>query len=361
MIRQKNDTSEDILYNFINGLGRFLLIAGVLATLVSAGFLAFYFQKFMSMDSTLDTKQALNLVELFGKGALIGGMAAAIGASMMFWGEEVLGVLVLGAGAAFYFAPAYLPSMLGGEGGTTNPIPGLALQRLQTAGLGIGLVGLVVLGFDVTNRIQNRIKYGAKSDTLKYGKGVKEEDDMQLVFLGKCWQMSYCRKFVREKCPIYHAKRTCWRERVGCMCEEKVIANAMSGTISKDAIAATKYIPYNNQIPMAAKVERCRHCVIYNERQRQKYKIALPMTVLAIAGLYVVLREPLKAATAGVAMRADKFLGTASMAGGKTGALERVNNSGFIMMQEVLAAAVMIMALAYALKMTEFLIFKLKI
>ena len=25
----------------------------------------------------------------------------------------------------------------------------------------------------------------------------------------KCWQLPYCRKFVRERCPIFHAGRTC--------------------------------------------------------------------------------------------------------------------------------------------------------
>src|SRR5205823_3893098 len=123
-----------------------------------------------------------------------------------------------------------------------------------------------------------------KKDTLKYGKGIKEEQNIRNTFMGKCWQLPYCRKFVRERCLIYHSRRTCWKERVGCMCEEEVIRNAMENrTIPKDAVAAAKYIPVNNRITMAQKRERCRQCVIFNEHLKHQYRLFLPVTVAAFA------------------------------------------------------------------------------
>ncbi len=361
-VRKRNEAQDDLINNLLNGLGRLLSVLGGLAFLVGLGFLVFYFQRFgQPVDAAVQVKDIERLVGVFGDALLYGGIVLCIGLFIQWWGEEILGPLMLILGGGLFFAPMYLPSLFSGSAPNTD-IPGMVLQRLQTGGTGIGLLALIAIGADVVTRVHNRVKYGSKADALKYGKGIKEEDDVAKVFLGKCWQLPYCRKFVRERCPIYHARRTCWKERVGCMCEESVIANAMSGTaIPRDVVAAAKFIPYNTRLTPANKAERCRNCVIYNERQRQKYKVVLPGVLLAMLAFYVLFREPMKGMVAGVARQADRFLGSAALSGGKTGALDRVNDSGFIMLQEVLVVGFVLMGLAYLLKFAEFLVFKLKI
>lgn len=360
----RRETEEDIANALLTGVGKFLFTLGSLAVLFAAGFLVFYFSRFSSGQETVEAaKQAKSMLGTFGQVMLIGSIASAAGACMLYWSEEVLAPLLLGIGASLYFSPMFLPQIFSANAVMDIDIPGLALQRLQSGGLVFGLIGLGALAFDIQDRIRNRIKYGSKADTIKFGKGMKEEDDVQLQFLGKCWQMAYCRKFVRERCPIYHAKRTCWKERVGCMCEEKVIANALTGgAIPKDMVAAAKYIPYNTTLPPEAKAERCRQCVIYNERQRQKYKVAMPVTAITVLASYALLREPIKEAVSGLARTTDRFLGNATVAReGAEGVLIRANDSGFLVMQEVLAAGIMVMILAYCFKVVEFAIFKLKI
>lgn len=361
-VRKRNVDQEDLVHNLLNGVGKFLSVAGGLAVLIGIGFLLFYFQRFTQpADATVKIADIQNLVKLFGDCLLYGGIVMAIGLFMQWWEEEVLGPLILIFGAALFFTPTYFPMMFPGAAPNTT-IPTDILARLQQGGAAIGLLGLVAIAGDVVSRVNNRIRYGSKADALKYGKGIKEEDDVAKVFLGKCWQMPYCRKFVREKCPIFHARRTCWKERVGCMCEETVIANAMMGTaIPRDVVAAAKFIPYNTRLAPAAKAERCRNCIIYNERQRQKYKVVLPMVLITVVGVYVLFRDPLKGFVLNVAEGADRFLGTAAMAGGKTGALDRMSDGGFVILQEVLVAGFMLMALAYLLKLAEYVVFKLKL
>jgi len=146
------------------------------------------------------------------------------------------------------------------------------------------------------------------------------------------------------------------------MCEEKVIQNAMSGgTIPKDMIAAAKYIPYNLKLPLEIKKERCRQCVIYNERQKHKYKIAMPATFLSVAGIYILFRDPIKSGLSAITSGADKFLGTATLKEGSAGIVAQAGRSEFGMFQEILAIALMLVLLAYLLKLVEYLIFKLKI
>ena len=57
----------------------------------------------------------------------------------------------------------------------------------------------------------------------------------QNLFLGRCWQLPYCREQVREKCPIFKRRQgPCWWYKEGCMCEERIVLQAMIDTDWKD-------------------------------------------------------------------------------------------------------------------------------
>lgn len=355
----KNRDVSDTLYEFLGSVGRLLFYAGALACVIGLGFLVMYVFKFAN-STALDAEigQALKLTETFGMVLLIGAVATSIGSIILFWGEDVYGALFLIVAAAIFFVPVYLPGMTGSSGG--NAVFSAALAKIQQAGSVLGLFAIGVLLVDVAGRVKDRIQHGSKADTLKYGKGMKEEKDFQNVFLGRCWQLPYCRKFVRERCPIYHARTTCWKERVGCMCEEKVIQTALTGgNIPKDMVAAAKFIPRDNKIPPAMKIERCRQCVIYNERQRQKYKLVLPVVLLTCTSMYLLFREPMKMMLGGMARAMDRFMSVASFEGKP--APDRADQFGFVMFQEVLSIALVLMLMAYLLKVAEYIIFKLKL
>lgn len=352
-MRKSGEGVEDFLSGLQDTVSRLLFYAGGIGLLGGIGFLLYYFFSFAGAQPT-DVAKATQMVDMFGRVAAISGLIMAIGAAIVFWGEEVLSVLLIIVTIAIVMAPVFLPQFVGGS---VEQVAATALQRVQTAGFAIGIVTVIVTLFDVITRVRDRAKEGSKADSLKYGKGVREEDDRQNVFMGKCWQLPYCRKFVREKCPIYHTRRTCWKERVGCMCEEKVIQNAMEGKpIPKDAIAAAKFIPYNTSLPMEIKIKRCQQCVIYNEHQKHKYKLLLPLTLLLVLSIYLVGRDAIKAGVGGILSFADKFLGQATL----TGKPNIAQNDQLPIMQEVLSVLLMIMVLAYLLKMLEYMIFKLK-
>ncbi len=208
---------------------------------------------------------------------------------------------------------------------------------------------------DIFFRVTQRVKTGVKLDQLKYGKGIKEEGDKQNILLGKCWQLPFCRKFVREKCPIYLSKRTCWKELVGCMCEESVIRGAMENKpIPKDALLAANFIPHNHKLTMAQKKERCYSCIIYNEHQRHKYKVSMPMTVIGFFAFYGLFHGMLIDAVGALLTKINHIVNGATM--GATG-----NYTPPVMFVEVMLAFFMLIGLTYVMKMLEFAIFKAKI
>lgn len=355
-----NTTLKDSpLEGLLDATFRFALTASALVTLICLAFLVFYYVKFAGGSQPEGAQQALGLIGAFSKGLIAGSVVLAISTAYMFWGEEVLGVLQLMFAGALYFSPQYVPMALGEA--SSEPAA-RALAAIQQGGGWFGLVAIGVILIDLYGRIQLRTRQGSRADQLKYGRGVKEEADIRNVLLGKCWQLPYCRKFVRERCPIYHARRTCWKERVGCMCEEQVIQNALSGgVIPRDVVAAAKFIPYNTRLPMAAKVERCRQCVIYNEHQKHKYKIALPSVVVGLVLVYVLLRQPMLDAVGGVIVNVDRLVGQATLRQGGQAATAAADPASMVVFKEILLICLLLVLMAYLLRLLEYLFFRAKV
>jgi hypothetical protein len=348
-MNSNRDLSESF-QNAFEAACRFLFWLGVFATAIGAGLL-FYYCFATSTDAALNNA-AINNIGILDKVLYAGLVALGISSTVMWWGEQVLAPLQLIFAAILWSVPMWLPSAL------QNPSLAAmeAMKSLQTGGTVFGIIGIGILVADIVTRSKDRFRVGAKADQLKYGKGVKEEADRQNVFMGKCWQLPFCRKFVREKCPIYHSKRTCWNELVGCMCEEEVIRGAMENrVIPKDALLAANMIPRNNKLTAGQKKERCKTCVIYNEHQKHKYKASTWGILGGAIGLYLLLHYPLLAATKGLINAAEH------VARGMTLNQSATDLAAKDWFAEGLLVVFFILGMSYAMKLLEYLIFTLKV
>ena len=349
---------SETVTGFMDSVSKLLVYAGAGALVAGAAFLIYTIV--VGNGASPDTAaQAQRNIELFGKVALIGGLSGALGLTWIMWGEETLGAILVLVGSAFYFAPYYLPGLM--EMQVVTEVARKGLDAVGAAGAPIGAIGLCVIVIDLIGRVRTRSQEGARAEQLKFGKGMKEERDIRNVFLGKCWQLPYCRKFVRERCPIYHARRTCWQERVGCMCEESVIQNAMEGkVIPSDVVAAAKFIPRNSKLTPGQKAERCRQCVIYNEHQKHKYKLALPATAVVLVLVFFALHTPLKDWVQGLLTHADTQVSKATF-NGKDISEVTSTASGVIPYAEIVLIAGFLIIFAYCVRVLEYLFFKLKV
>ncbi|MDR3689295.1 MAG: hypothetical protein P4L46_07950 [Fimbriimonas sp.] len=346
------DLSET-LEEFLGLCARAIFYLGALVVLISTGLLVYTCVAIGSDTSNVgQMADAVRNVGIFQKMLVVGLVGVGIGSSYLFWGAELLGAIQIMGAAALYFAPLYLPSIIGDK---QTDATKEAYSALQLGGTTIGVIGLLVVIADVAIRIQQRMKTGAKADQLKYGKGIKEEAERQNVLLGKCWQLPFCRKFVRERCPIYLSRRTCWKELVGCMCEEQVIRGAMENKpIPKDELLAANYIPHNHKLTEAQKKERCYSCIIYNEHQKHKYKIMMPATVLTFVGVWVGLHGPLVEAVTALCEKINVVVHGATL--GHSGNFKPPE-----FFVESMLGVFMVIGLTYAMKVIEFACFKIKI
>jgi len=347
-----NRDLSDAFTDFLGSASRLLVFLGLVGTVVSVAFLVYYLYAFGSAGATLNASQAMTMVDIFRNVLIACALAVGVGCTYLFWGEQTLGVLMIVAGCILYFSPYYVPSVLGNNG--SSAVYNAALGAIVMGGGALGLLGILVTVIDVGIRIKDRSDQGSRADQLKFGKGIKEEVDRHNVFMGKCWQLPFCRKFVRERCPIYHSRRTCWKELVGCMCEEQVIRDAMGGkVIPKDAVSAASYIPHNNKLTFNQKRERCKVCVIYNEHQKHKYKATLWPTVLGVIGIYALAHGPLVDATSGIVDRVTKVFNAATL---QSNAASQV-----AYFPEILLACIVLLLLTYVIKLLEYLFFTAKV
>ena len=351
---QKKDPTEfqpDMLGEIPHAIARYAFWGGI-GLLVFSIIVTIFLMTVAGGDPN-KAAQIANSIELFQKGMLIGVIGTVAGSAWLFWEEEMMVAVNLGGALVLFFSSAILPMVM------AFPPNNKGVDAGYDA---LGLAGKIYLGFaltilvvDIALRVKTRSEQGAKKDSLKYGKGVTEESDRKNVFMGKCWQLPYCRKFVREKCPIYHAQRTCWKELVGCMCEESVIRVAMENKpVSKEALLSGAAIPRNTKLTDSAKRERCKTCVIYNEHQKHKYKLAMPTVIIGYVLIYVLFKGPIADGINNFLNRGNKVISDLSV-----NSVKEVHTGDFF--TQFLVGAVLVVALAYTIKIVEYAIFKLKI
>lgn len=354
--RQKEpaDFTPDVLGELPMTIAKYALWIGV--GVFALSLIAVIFLMNVAAGDAAKAAQVGQNIGLFEKGMILGPILIALGSAWLFWEEEMMvGLNILGACVVF-FAPMWLPLVIS----SAQPESSNAGVKAGYAVLGTG--GQIYIGFaiailigDIITRVRKRMVHGTKAALLKYGTNIKEESDRKNVFMGKCWQLPFCRKFVREKCPIYHAQRTCWRELVGCMCEEAVISAAMSGKpVSKEALLNGSAIPRNNKLTDSQKRQRCHNCVIYNEHQKHKYKLAMPITMIFYGIVFLLFRESLGGWVSSMMSGASKKVNDLTV-----GTIKEVGAGEYF--NQFLTIAIILVAFAYTVKLIEHAIFKLKI
>ena len=361
---------SETVVTFLDTTARILVYGGGFVALLAVGLLLF---TLISASGAQPGFVAQN-VGYAARPAVMSLLAVSIGVGWLMWGEEVAGPILVIIGLALLFAPAYV-----GFAVPANDIDKVkaVIDALSASGGSPVLIGLIMVVGDLAGRMRVRIQQGAKAEFMKYGQGVREERDTKNVFLGKCWQLPYCRKFVRERCPIYHSRRTCWKERVGCMCEESVIRNAMSDVkISKDAIKAATMIPRNLTLTPQQKKQRCNSCIIYNEHQKHKYKLSVPVVSGGVILLAVAFSDGATRAIQG-GLRGIEKVGhdvtnlngeptkstntTELKAPGDLTTTDVTGLQGKVPYAIIIYCTLVLVLIAYGIRTVEYLIFKYKI
>ncbi len=344
---------------------------------------------------------ALQLIQSLSTWLNLSLLVTIVSAVIVYYEQQALGGILLVIAAFMAFGLQLLINVLfAGDAAhyKSGAASELTLETIHRTALVIGLPGIALLLRQVYLNVHDKI-YGQDLTAMTYGKDVEKEDHPKALIgaLAKCWQLPFCREGIRKKCPIFHAKTKCWKERVGCMCEENIILLAMSdgkeapmagaAAIGKqsgfvaigDLITSSEQttraqiatrpgpngvrIPTNPHLTMGQKRERCRNCIIYNEHQRKKYQLLSPLATVMVP-LFVALNfEPLRAMIGSGMNGLDGLISKVSLTGHSGGVGAKIANevTGSLSVEVIIIVCLSLVMMTWLLRFVEYCVFKIKI
>lgn len=399
-IKRADGTTESFLPQaVVDVLGKVLIVSGIV-TFAAFGYLLFgLFSGQLAATATSKDAQAhaLQLVQSTGNVLNISLVATLLCAALLYYEEEAFGLILCIVAAFLAFGLNFLFDFIGsGANLTASEAAKATLKEIHLCAWAIGAVGILMFLWSLIQRIRDMMS-GPDLTAITYGKNAKQEEVSRALIpvLAKCWQLPFCREGIRVKCPIYHARTKCWKQRVGCMCEENVLRLAVGGEDTNKAIDMTKEggfvpigdiiskseqtlrtsiptkvgprgvrIPTNPHLTDRQKRQRCHNCVIYNEHQRQKYAFFSPLITISVPLLVALNFENIKDLLGKALYSLDALMAhiNFSHANAKVTHSElSMTVNGSLPITALLIVIITIVAMTWALRTLEYCVFKIKI
>ncbi len=283
---------------------------------------------------------------------------------------EGVGYWLLGVAVAFAEGVPFVTAEVYGQmHQTASVVSQTALKDFATLAWLFGVPGVLWTVVDIARRLLAAADIAAvQRANAKYGHGVTKQPvkTQRQVFLGRCWEGPFCKDHVRVKCPVFLEKRgPCWQRKEGCMCEERIILQAMIAPDWKDQMsradkAASMSTGARQVLTPAAKRERCRSCVIYNEHQRQKHKALTTLVLIGIPTLLVVNFDWLRHLVNQFLNLTDATTKRFAFSSDPTG-VAFLHNGDYSLFAWIMVFVFAVVLLSQALKLVEYVCFTLKI
>ncbi|MCH8273830.1 MAG: hypothetical protein IH851_03485 [Armatimonadetes bacterium] len=328
---------ENWIANFAEWSGGKLLWIGIIMSLLATGFLIYYSYRFGSgypfqgvADPAQRYEDAGNIIRTLQTVLIVGLLVFGTGMTFMFWGDIALPATLFLVAIAYFTTTYWLPMIVPIR--QMNPdASALASGAMGSMALG-GLVLLVAaIGLQVVDgwkRIRWRVEHGLGED-LKHGRDVEAVAPGQPV-IGQVWRVPLMRELVCAWCP-------------------------------RDPESREKTFMPGTRLSQRELNEYCRDCVIFNEHQKQKYKLILPGLAILVAGFYMLAREPLLVSTQNVLRNLDVAMTRITLAARNAGqpAVEATTGPGVFV--EVVLFGIVLFVLIQLMRVAEFCLFRLKI
>jgi hypothetical protein len=341
-----------------------------------------------------EAKHALTLVNQVSTYLNIGVVLTMLCAILLYYEELTFGFALLGISAVLAYGIQLGMLAFGGDAKqyTAGGAAQTFLHETWLMAMMIGAPGVLIVLRAMGVRFMEA-REGEDLTSMQYGGNVQKEEVPRafLPILAKCWQLPFCRAGVRENCPIYLAKTKCWKERVGCMCEENIILLAMGGSEKQQPVNITKEmgfvaigdiltkgneekraniqtrvgprgvrIPTNPHVTDVQKRERCRNCIIYNEHQRVKYSFFSVPVTLFVPVLVFSQFDTVRLWLSSLLQGLDHLVNHISISGTTSVDFSR-QITGSVPIEAIIIGCMTLVVMTWAQRFLEYCIFKLKI
>jgi hypothetical protein len=228
--------------------------------------------------------------------------------------EALIGqILTIAGGVLYFFGPAIFEHLTVGAFASNQLYQGI-VGEFTRIGLTALVPGAILLSRDMGARLIAGIKSGKSLAQLWGDEDARLKRHRRRKLYEHCWDMPFCREFVRNVCPAWRKAKSCWRLKCGCYCDEQTILKAMTSEAMDNEYAKRfmQTLAQDKQnspgVSASQKRARCRRCVVYLEHQRQKYRVLSPMVFPAVAIVFWVLYSRLVQLLGIVYAGTDRFV-----------------------------------------------------
>ncbi|GAB4454631.1 MAG: hypothetical protein OHK0029_09480 [Armatimonadaceae bacterium] len=339
------DRVAPVLYNIGSGV---MTVAFIAAGLAAAYLLYGIFSGQMANVASLpqaDQQRVSGVIQTAGQIMTVGLALGTLALAGVLLIEETTGYIILVAAIVVGFGVQFAYQTFGGT--ISSDAMRQAFAAFQNASYIPMAIGGLLVARDVVMRFISALSgKGVDQEELTFGSEAQaERKPIRTSLFARCFEGPYCRESIRVHCPIFQAKRACWKELRGCYCEEDIVmeaarrsqatplqmapdakynfANAptpglsavgsgqgktnadgsiasgggpMILSISSRGMETEEDLarPTRQVLTDAQKRDRCKSCVIYNEHLREKYKILMPVVLIGGIALCVVLAPAMR-------------------------------------------------------------------
>jgi hypothetical protein len=250
-------------------------------------------------------------LRLMGQVMTLGGALATVCLVIVSYEEVTYAVLAGMVGGAYWFGT---PLLMAGQLQNANEAAADVVQRASTL---TGQCIVVIVGLRVVIEI---IRYAREGPSRRATLTHIDEDKKKVKVttrpwyrLSRCWELPYCHQAIREFCPAYKQGRSCWRLGLGCNCDPHMIealirsggaergkSDTTSGMRGVHEAYVRSDLTGDRVVGKAERTRTCKDCPIYNEHQRQKFRVFNPIiitgTIVALLAGYPLFIRGYKSA-----------------------------------------------------------------
>ncbi|MHB8994661.1 MAG: hypothetical protein ACYC63_05360 [Armatimonadota bacterium] len=365
--------AEFDVYAFLSRWARSLFQICVGAFIISLAYILYGMFSGALNQQNVDPSRIAGNLRTMGQILALSGTLGALAFIFLTVSEFALAIVVGIVGAGLLFG---MPVLVANNLSNVNlQIVAVINEWTKNAGMGIlAVVGLRIM-YEIVETVRTAATRRKEREESEESTGLKKAKKVQGPGVwSPCWKLPYCHDAVREHCPAFKAKKSCWRFGYGCNCDPSLIeslirsgaldtAKSASRQSATQKAQAAAYVRSDLQAdaPVRAKERTipCSKCPIYLDHQRQKFKIVNPIAIIASLVLLGLAYKPLMSIYSMLIALISKLVSGLSYQG--------INASAWFEYLDITPIKVFffiivgLLALAYVLKFVEWAIFEKKL
>ena len=294
------------------------------------------------------------------------GLALVICGAVRYYLDEETGYVLFITGAILRWGmPVAVGSSLREVTAAAATLPAYVASQYSLVGTVSLLVAIPFILVDLSRKLRGAKRRAARAAVVQLEPDEAVAKTHVTIF---CWQMPYCRDYLRKFCEAYERRKSCWRIKSGCYCDEEMILRVMKRSATSrvsgfDQRFASLAGEGKKSMTGAQKRQRCRECFIFTEHQKVKYRMLSPMAFPATALLMYIYLAPVKAGLHSALAMTDKFAGRLSF-GTQTQTMlgnQWAVSSGSSTVEWLFLICLGLIVLTYILHGLEYFIFDLQV